>query len=58
LVLYLIGVPYALALGAWIPLSGLIPYFGAWLGAIPAVILAFTVSPLTAFFTLMAFFVS
>jgi predicted PurR-regulated permease PerM len=46
LVLYLIGVPYALALGAWVSLTALIPYFGAWLGAIPAVIIAFTVSPL------------
>jgi predicted PurR-regulated permease PerM len=57
LVLYLIGVPYALALGAWVSLTALIPYFGAWLGAIPAVILAFTESPLTALFTLIAFFV-
>jgi predicted PurR-regulated permease PerM len=57
LVLYLIGVPYALALGAWVSLTALIPYFGAWLGAIPAVILAFTVSPLKAVLTLIAFFV-
>jgi predicted PurR-regulated permease PerM len=57
LVLYLIGVPYALALGAWVSLTALIPYFGAWLGAIPAVIIAFTVSPLKAVLTLIAFFV-
>jgi predicted PurR-regulated permease PerM len=57
LVLYLIGVPYALALGAWVSLTALIPYFGAWLGAIPAVMLAFTVSPLKAVLTLIAFFV-
>jgi predicted PurR-regulated permease PerM len=57
LVLYLIGVPYALALGAWVSLTALIPYFGAWLGAIPAVILAFTISPLKALLTLIAFFV-
>ena len=57
LVLYLIGVPYALALGAWVSLTALIPYFGAWLGAVPAVILAFTVSPLKAVLTLIAFFV-
>jgi predicted PurR-regulated permease PerM len=56
-VLYLIGVPYAIALGAWVSLTALIPYFGAWLGAAPAVILAFTVSPLTAILTLIAFFV-
>jgi predicted PurR-regulated permease PerM len=57
LVLYLMGVPNALALGAWVSLTALIPYFGAWLGAVPAVILAFTVSPLTALLTLIAFFV-
>jgi predicted PurR-regulated permease PerM len=56
-VLYLIGVPYALALGAWVSLTALIPYFGAWLGAIPAVILAFTISPLKALLTVIAFFV-
>jgi predicted PurR-regulated permease PerM len=57
LALFLLGVPNALALGAWVSLTALIPYFGAWLGAIPAVLLAFTVSPLTALFTLIAFFV-
>jgi len=57
LVLYLIGVPYALALGAWVSLTALIPYIGSWLGAIPAVIIAFTVSPLKAVLTLIAFFV-
>ena len=57
LALFLLGVPNALALGAWVALTALIPYFGAWLGAIPAVLLAFTVSPLTALFTLIAFFV-
>jgi predicted PurR-regulated permease PerM len=56
-VLYLIGVPYALALGAWVSLTALIPYIGAWLGALPAVIIAFTVSPLKAVLTLIAFFV-
>jgi predicted PurR-regulated permease PerM len=57
LVLYLIGIPNALALGAWVSLTALIPYFGAWMGAIPAVMLAFTVSPLKALLTLIAFFV-
>jgi predicted PurR-regulated permease PerM len=56
-VLYLIGVPYALALGAWVALASLIPYFGGVLGAVPAVIVAFTVSPLTALLTIIAFFV-
>jgi len=56
-VLYLLGVPYALALGAWVWLAVLIPYFGGVLGAVPAVIVAFTVSPLTALLTAIAFFV-
>jgi predicted PurR-regulated permease PerM len=55
--LYLLGVPYALALGAWVSLAALIPYFGSVLGAVPAVIVAFTVSPLTALLTVIAFFV-
>jgi predicted PurR-regulated permease PerM len=55
LVLYLIGVPYAIALGAWVFLTGLIPYVGAWLGAIPAV--ALTVSPTATILTIVAFLV-
>jgi predicted PurR-regulated permease PerM len=57
LALYLLSVPYALALGAWVSLAALIPYFGSVLGAVPAVIVAFTVSPLTALLTVIAFFV-
>jgi predicted PurR-regulated permease PerM len=55
--LYLIGVPYALALGAFVSLTGLIPYIGAWLGAIPAVIVAFTVSPTAVILTAIVFLV-
>jgi predicted PurR-regulated permease PerM len=55
--LYLLGVPYALALGAFVALAALIPYFGSVLGAVPAVIAAFTVSPVTALMTAIAFFV-
>src|SRR5215217_1445674 len=57
LALFLLGVPYALALGAWVSLAALIPYLGSVLGAVPAMIVAFTVSPLTALLTLIAFFV-
>jgi predicted PurR-regulated permease PerM len=53
--LYLIGVPYALALGAFVSLTALIPYIGAWLGAIPAVIVAFTVSPTAVILTAIVF---
>ena len=43
--LSVIGVPYALLLGAWISLTAIIPYIGAFLGAIPGIIVAFFVSP-------------
>lgn len=53
--LYVIGVPYALLLGAWVALTAVVPFLGAWLGAIPALILALTVSPLTALLTGIVF---
>lgn len=53
--LWLLGVPYALALGAFVSVTAVIPYLGAWLGAIPAVIVAFTVSPTTALLTAVLF---
>jgi predicted PurR-regulated permease PerM len=55
--LYLLGVPYALLLGTWVSLTAVIPYLGAWLGAIPAVIVAFTVSPVTALLTALFYLV-
>ena len=57
LALYLLGVPFALALGAWVSFTALIPYFGSMLGAIPAVIVAFTIAPLTALLTIIALFI-
>ena len=57
LVLYLIGVPYAIALGAWVFFTGLIPYVGPWLGAVPAVAMALTVSPTATILTIVAFLV-
>lgn len=53
--LYLLGVPYALVLGAWVSATTVIPLLGAWLGAIPGVIVAFTVSPLTGLWTMLLF---
>jgi predicted PurR-regulated permease PerM len=53
--LFFLGVPYALLLGAWVSLTAVIPYLGAWLGAIPAVVLAFTVSPTIAVLTALVF---
>jgi predicted PurR-regulated permease PerM len=53
--LLLLGVPYALVLGAWVSMTAVIPYLGAWIGAIPAVIVALTVSPTTALLTALLF---
>lgn len=53
--LYVLGVPYVLILAIWGGLTEAIPYIGPWLGLIPALIIAFTVSPLTALFVLIAF---
>ena len=53
--LFILGVPYALALGAWVAITSIIPYLGAYLGAIPAVVLALFVSPTTALLTVLLF---
>lgn len=45
LALFLLGVPYAVVLGAWVSVTSIIPYLGAFLGAIPGIIVAFFVSP-------------
>lgn len=44
----LIGQPYALLLGAIAGVTNIIPYLGPFIGAAPAVVLAFTVSPIQA----------
>lgn len=38
--LYLLSVPYFILLGLWVSLTAVIPYLGAFLGAIPAIIIA------------------
>jgi predicted PurR-regulated permease PerM len=53
--LFLLGVPYALLLGTWVSITSIIPYLGAFLGAIPAVLLALFESPTTALLTALAF---
>ena len=55
--LFLLGVPYALLLGTWVAIAAIIPYLGAWLGAIPAVLVALTVSPVTAMLTALLYLI-
>jgi predicted PurR-regulated permease PerM len=55
LALYLLGVPYAFLLGVLMAITAFVPYIGAWLAAIPAVIIALTQSPLTAVLTAGAY---
>jgi predicted PurR-regulated permease PerM len=53
--LFLLGVPYALVLGAVVAIMAIIPYLGAWISGILAVIVALTVSPTTALLTALLF---
>ncbi len=54
--LYLLGVPYFILLGVWVSLTAIIPYLGAFLGGIPAVVIAliFT-TPTTAVLTVIVY---
>ncbi len=53
--LWMLGVPYPLVLGAWVSITAVIPYLGAFLGGIPAVLVALTVGPTTALLTVLLF---
>lgn len=53
--LWLIGIPYAAVLGIWMSLTAVLPYIGAFLGAIPAVLIAFTLSWQHALFTVLLY---
>ncbi|HLC38983.1 MAG TPA: AI-2E family transporter [Patescibacteria group bacterium] len=53
--LFILGVPYALALAVWAGLTEIIPYLGPVLGAIPALIVAYFVSPWLALIVLIIF---
>ncbi len=41
LMLWLLGVPYAALFGLWMAVTSILPYVGAWLAAVPAVVVAF-----------------
>jgi predicted PurR-regulated permease PerM len=47
---------YALVFGAWAGLTEVLPYIGPWLGAIPAVLYAVAVHPLSAVWVVILFF--
>lgn len=55
IVLSVLGIPYALILAIWGGLAEIIPYLGPWISAIPAVLIAFTVSPLAALIVAIAY---
>jgi predicted PurR-regulated permease PerM len=49
------GQTYALLFGAWAALTEVIPYLGPWLGAIPPVVYALVVHPLSAVWVVLLF---
>lgn len=42
--LTILGVPYAVLLGVWMSITAILPYIGAFMGGIPPVIIALTIS--------------
>lgn len=42
--LTMLGIPYAIVLGIWMSFTAVLPYVGAFLGGIPAVLVALTIS--------------
>jgi predicted PurR-regulated permease PerM len=53
--LTIIGVPYAIVLGLWVAVTAILPYIGAWLGAIPAITVAAFISPKMAILTVLVY---
>jgi predicted PurR-regulated permease PerM len=49
------GQQYALLFGAWVAVTEIIPYLGPWLGAVPAVIYALVVDPISAVWVVLLF---
>lgn len=54
-VLVLLDVPYALLLGIWTSIGAIVPFVGSYIGAIPAAIVGFTVSPTTGFLVILTY---
>ncbi|MDF3017234.1 MAG: hypothetical protein K0R44_2459 [Thermomicrobiales bacterium] len=53
--LTLLGVPYAILLGIWTTIGAIVPFVGSYIGAVPATIVAFTVSPTTGILTALTY---
>jgi predicted PurR-regulated permease PerM len=53
--LTLLGVPYAILLGIWTTIGAIVPFVGSYIGAVPATIVAFTVSPTTGVLTALSY---
>ena len=53
--LLLLGVPFAVPLAMWAGLADLIPALGSYLGAVPAIVVAFFVSPFRGLMVLLYF---
>lgn len=53
--LYIVGMPYAIFLGFIGGISNIIPYFGPYIGAVPAVVIALTISPWKALLVISVF---
>jgi predicted PurR-regulated permease PerM len=53
--LSLLGVPYAILLGIWTTIGAIVPFIGSYIGAVPATIVAFTVSPTTGVLTALTY---
>jgi len=49
------GQQYALLFGAWVAVTEIIPYLGPWLGAVPPVVYALVVHPLSAVWVVLLF---
>jgi predicted PurR-regulated permease PerM len=55
--LTLLGVPFAILLGLWTTIGAIVPFVGSYIGAVPATIVGFTVSPTTGILTALVYVV-
>ena len=49
------GARYALVFGSWVAVTEVLPYFGPWLGAVPALLYALVVHPVSAIWVALLF---